>query len=118
MRFESLLIHRCTLVKHIFVGKDDYNQDIYEDVLVENVPCRVDQVKKFVSRDENGENYITQNVLFTGFTQALNNDMRVRDIKDKQCNMVLAGEYTLESAQPVYGRVRLHHYEATLKGSE
>lgn len=116
MRFESLLIHRCTLVKHTLIGKDDYNQDVYDDVTIENVPCRVDQVKKFVSRDENGENYITQNILFTGSTQALNNDMHVRGIEDKQGNTVLAGEFTLESATPVYGRVRIHHYEATLKG--
>ncbi len=119
MRFNHLLIHRCTLVVHDqLIGYDDYNRPKYGDKDIENVSCRVDQVKKFISRDENGANFITQYVLFTGTDQELRNDMTIKDIKDKQGNSVLTGEFTLESATPCYSRVRLHHYEATLKGSE
>ncbi|MBX6333717.1 hypothetical protein IRY61_00035 [Candidatus Saccharibacteria bacterium] len=120
MSFRRLLIHRCTL--HIpgkETGSDDYNQPIYSDpVDVSDVPCRVDQVHKTVSVDQSGKNYITQYVLFTGPEQSLSNDMTVKDIKDASGTAVLTGEFTLQDAQPVYGRVRLHHYEATLRGSE
>lgn len=120
MSLKKSLIHRCTL--HIpgqQTGVDDYNQPIYSNPAdITNVPCRADQIKKFISRDANGANFIYQYVLFTGPDQVLMNDMTVMDIKDEQGNAVLPGTFTLEGATPVYGRVRLHHYEATLKGSE
>jgi hypothetical protein len=115
-----MLIHRCTL--HIpgqQTGEDDYGQPTYSDPEnIENVLCRADQVKKFISRDTNGENYITQYVLFTGPGQELNNSMTVKDLKDRDGNVVLFGSFSLQDAQPIYGRARLHHYEAVLKGSE
>ncbi len=120
MSFQRLLIHRCTL--HIpgrQTGTDDYNQPIYSNpVDVPDVPCRVDQVHKTVSVDPNGQNYITQYVLFTGPDRALANDMTVKNLKDTSGTVVLAGEFSLQDAQPVYGRARLHHYEAVLRGSE
>jgi hypothetical protein len=120
MSFRKMLIHRCTL--HITgekTGDDDYGHPIYsnpEDI--KDVPCRVDQVHKTVSVDPNGQNYITQYVLFTGSGQELNNSMTVTNLKDKDGNTVLSGSFSLQDAQPIYGRARLHHYEAVMKGSE
>lgn len=120
MSFRKMLIHRCTL--HIpgqQTGEDDYGQPTYSDpVDIKDVPCRVDQVHKTVSVDPNGQNYITQYVLFTGTGQELNNAMTVKDLKDKDGNVVLSGSFSLQDAQPIYGRARLHHYEAVLKGSD
>lgn len=120
MSFSKLLIHTCTL--HIpgqQTGVDEYNQPVYSDpVDIPNVRCRADQVKRFVSRDSNGANFIYQYVLFTGPGQVLDNAMTATDLKDTSGNAVLPGSFSIEGATPVYGRVRLHHYEATLKGSD
>ncbi|MCQ2010548.1 minor capsid protein [Sporolactobacillus sp. STSJ-5] len=120
MSFRKMLIHRCTLhIPGIKTGEDDYGQPIYSNPTeIEDVLCRVHQVHKTVSVDPNGQNYITQYVLFTGPGQELNNAMTVNDLKDKAGNAVLTGSFSLQDAQPIYGRTRLHHYEAVLKGSE
>lgn len=118
MSFKRSLIHRCTLViPGQQTGTDEYNQPVYSDPqTINDVSCRSDQVKKFISRDANGANFITQYVLFTGPDQALDNSMTVKDLKDADGNVVLSGEFTMEDATPCYGRVSMHHYEATLKG--
>lgn len=116
MRFERRLIHRCTLVKPgQVIGQDPYGRDIYGDVPIENVSCRLDQMRKQVSVDGYGIDYIVENVLFLTASQAIEPSMKVQDIKDLQGNIVAAGVFSIQKINPAYGRVRLHHYEVTLQ---
>lgn len=116
MRFERLLIHRCTLISPgQVVGKDRYNRDIREDVPVANVPCRVDSITRRVANDQNGEDIVVQNVLFLLGTQEVVDTMTARDIRDLEGNAVLDGTFSFQDINPIYGRVRLHHYEIALQ---
>lgn len=116
MRFERHLIHRCTLINPGQVtGQDPYGRDIVEDVPIENVPCRLDQVKKRVSVDERGVDFIVEDVLFLPASQQIEPNMKVQDIKDLQGNVVASGIFTFQSINPIYGWVRLHHYEVALQ---
>lgn len=116
MRFDRLLIHRCTLVKHGQVtGQDPYGRDIIEDVPIENVPCRLDQLQKRVSTDERGTDFITENVLFLSASQQVEPSMKVHSIKDLRGNDVVPGIFGIQNIKPIYGRIRLHHYEVTLQ---
>lgn len=116
MRFERHLIHRCTLVKPgQVIGQDPYGRDIYGNVSIPNVICRLDQMRKRVSTDERGTDFIVENVLFLAASQAIEPIMKVQDIKDLQGNIVSSGIFSIQNINPAYGRVRLHHYEVTLQ---
>jgi hypothetical protein len=117
MRFERLLVHRCTIVysTDVVVGKDPYNRDIYGDEPNSNVPCRVDQIKRSVSADTNGVDNIVDNILFLSPTTQVNESMKIMDIKAKNGEVVLEGVFTVNRIDPIQGKRKLHHYEVTLK---
>ncbi|MBO0962344.1 hypothetical protein J1P26_21815 [Neobacillus sp. MM2021_6] len=116
MRLERLLIHRCTLINPgQVVGKDAYNRDIIEDVPTPNVHCRIDQIKRRMSNDSNGVDIIVENVLFLSASEQINDAMTIKDIVDKDGNSVLSGIFKVDNINPIHGRIRLHHYEVTLK---
>lgn len=97
------------------IGQDPYGRDIVEDVRIENVPCRLDQVKKRVSVDERGVDFIVEDILFLPASQIVEPNMKVQDIKDLHGNNVAPGVFSIQNISPAYGRVRLHHYEVTLQ---
>jgi hypothetical protein len=116
MRFEKILIHRCMLIlPGQVVGKDQYNRDILEDVPIYGVPCRCDQIKRRLSNDAYGVDIIVENILFLSASQQIADSLMVKDIMDKEGNMILPGVFSADNINPIYGRVRLHHYEVTLK---
>jgi len=116
MRFERNLIHRCTLVlPKQKIGETEYGKPIYRDLPVKNVPCRSTEIKRIVSRDQYGVNFITENILFLSASQDVEEEMKVKDITDRDGKPVLMGTYRTEECKPIYGRVRLHHYEVTLQ---
>lgn len=116
MRFERHLIHRCTLTKQgIETGKDSYNKPIYGEVITQSVPCRVDQIRRRVSRDEYGTDVLVENILFLSSAEKIDTKTLVSDLKDKEGSVLLEGTHSVQSVNPIYKRDRLHHYEATLK---
>ncbi|MBE2973073.1 hypothetical protein [Priestia megaterium] len=116
MRFERILTHRCTIVlTGQKIGETEYGKPIYGGLPTENVPCRVDQIKRRASVDQYGVDFITENILFLGPDQQILSDAKIKDIQDLQGNVVLKGVYSPENVRPVYSKVRLHHYEITLQ---
>lgn len=116
MSLRRLLIHSCTVTTlGQKVGETIYGKPIYEDVVKENVPCRVDQIKQGVTSDPYGTDFITQNLLVLGPGQTFSETSRFSDIRDKKGNPVLEGSFGIESSKPAYGRRSLHHHEITLK---
>lgn len=116
MSLRRLLIHRCTLViPDQQTGEDEYGRPEYGDKGIEDVPCRADEVRHYISRDKNGADFLKENVLFLMSKNKLTNDMKVKDIKDKEGHDVMSGAYKLNEITPVYNSARLHHYEVTLK---
>jgi len=116
MKFSTWLIHRCTIVhQNQKVGEDDYGQDIYENTIVENVPCRFDQLKTSRSPGETGTDYITSYVLFLDAETNISLDMKFQNIKDKEGNTVIPGEFIATEVFPMYGKRKLHHFEVNLK---
>ena len=117
MSFSRLLSHRATF--HINTGDtgetDGYNHTPTTRQPVENVPCRVDRVKKTRSTDEKGTDFIYEHSLFCLPSAGLTEETRVTDIRDRAGNVILEGEFTVHNITPVYRRVTLHHFEAVLK---
>jgi hypothetical protein len=119
MIFERNLVHRCTLVKPgVEVGKDPYGRPIYEDVEIANVACRADQIRRRVSSDESGVDYILENMLFFSAQTELTESMKIKQIQDDTRHPVLSGTFGIQNIRPIYGRIRLHHYEVILQGSD
>lgn len=116
MRFSRLLIHRCTLLQvGQVVGKDPYGRDKYEDVPISDVPCRVDQIRRVVTKDDFGNDVVMENILFLSPDQELDETMKIVNVKDKNGSDVLKGTFAIKKINPVYRRSRLHHYEITLE---
>lgn len=116
MRLERLLIHTCTLINPgQVIGKDPYNRDIVQDVPIEGVSCRVDQIKRRISNDTHGTDIIVENVLFLSPAQKINDSMKIANLRDKTGNPVLLGIFKPANINPVFARRGLHHYEITLK---
>lgn len=116
MKFRSLLIQRCTLIhRNQKTGEDDYGQDIYEDVEVNNIPCRIDQIRQAASYGQTGTDYLISNVLYLDKDMKVSMDMIVRDLKDKKGNVILEGSFVADAVLPVYDRSKLHHFEITLR---
>ncbi|WP_455920104.1 hypothetical protein [Priestia megaterium] len=116
MRFERILTHRCTIVlTDQKIGETEYGKPIYGELPVEDVPCRADQIKRRASVDQYGIDFVTENILFVGPDQQTPSDAKIKDIRDLKDRPVLDGVYTVEKAQPIYSKVRLHHYEITLQ---
>jgi hypothetical protein len=116
MRFERILTHRCTIVlTGQKIGETEYGKPIYGELPVEDVPCRADQIKRRASVDQYGIDFVTENILFVGPDQQTPSDAKIKDIRDLKNRPVLDGVYTVEKAQPIYSKVRLHHYEITLQ---
>jgi hypothetical protein len=116
MRFERILTHRCTIVlTGQKIGETEYGKPIYGELPVEDVPCRADQIKRRASVDQYGIDFVTENILFVGPDQQTPSDAKIKDIRDLKDRPVLDGVYTVEKAQPIYSKVRLHHYEITLQ---
>ena len=116
MRFERILTHRCTIVLTAQkIGETEYGKPVYGELPVEDIPCRADQIKRRVSVDQYGVDFITENILFLGPDQQISSNAKVKDIRDLKDRPVLDGIYTIEKAQPIYSKVRLHHYEVTLQ---
>jgi hypothetical protein len=116
MRFERNLVHRCTLVlTGQKIGETEYGKPIYGEVPIEDVPCRAEQIKRRASVDQYGVDFITENILFLGADQQIPSNTKIKDIRDLKDKPVLDGVYNVEKAQPIYSRVRLHHYELTLQ---
>lgn len=116
MRFSRLLIHRCTILKvGQVVGKDSYGRDKYEDISIPDVPCRVDQIRRVVTKDDFGTDVVVENILFLSPDQELDETMKIVNVKDKNGSDVLKGTFAIKKINPVYRRSRLHHYEITLE---
>ncbi|MEK4721515.1 putative minor capsid protein [Priestia sp. FSL W8-0524] len=116
MRFERILTHRCTIVlTGQKIGETEYGKPIYSDVPIGNVPCRADQIRRKASVDQYGVDFIIENILFVGPDKQIPSDAKIKDIRDLKDRPVLDGVYTVEKAQPIYSKVRLHHYEVTLQ---
>ncbi|MGI2329655.1 hypothetical protein [Planococcus sp. YIM B11945] len=116
MSLRRLLIHLCTIVTPgQKVGENAYGKPIYKDVITNDVPCRVDQIKQAVTSDPYGTDFITKNLLVLGPEQTFLETSRFSDIRDKKGNPVLEGSFGIESSKPAYGRRSLHHHEITLK---
>ncbi|MEI2338901.1 hypothetical protein FA002_02165 [Priestia megaterium] len=116
MRFERILTHRCTIVlTGQKIGETEYGKPIYGEAPIKNVPCRADEIKRRASVDQYGVDFITENILFLGPDQQIPSDAKIKDIRDLKDRPVLDGVYTVEKAQPIYSKVRLHHYEITLQ---
>lgn len=115
MRFDRHLIHRCTLITPgVVTGKDKYNRDIIEDVVIINVPCRLDVVKKKVLNDQNGVDYVEIPILMFSRKQPINEGVKIRGVADKNGNSLLPGTFAIKSITPVYRSI-LHHYEVELQ---
>lgn len=115
MRFERLLIHRCSLIgKGKVVGRDPYGRDIVEDDIKEDVPCRFDEVRQALSLDSNGNDFIYENVLYFGEVD-INLSTEIKDIRDLHGNIILEGSYSIFRLVPIYKRANFHHWEATVK---
>lgn len=116
MSLRRFLIHRCTLiVPDQKTGEDEYGRPQYGDKEIEDVPCRADEVRHYISRDENGADFLKENVLFLMPKTKLLNNMKVEGVKDKGGHDVMFGTYKMKEITPVYNSARLHHYEVTLK---
>lgn len=116
MRINSKLIHRCTLIHQgQVVGQDPYGQDVYGDMVVENVHCRLDSIVNDRSSEETGTDYLTDYKLFFDHATKLSMDMKVKDLKDKYGNEILPGTFITDEILPFYGRRKLHHFEVKLK---
>lgn len=99
----------------VVTGTDPYGREIREDVPEPNVPCRADQITRRIATDANDSDVITQNVLFLSAERDVANNMKIQNIVDLDGNTVLDGSFTVEDINPVYARIRLHHYELTLQ---
>lgn len=116
MRFSRLLIHRCTILKvGQVVEKDPYGRDKYEDIPIPDVPCRVEQIRRVVTKDDFGTDVVVENILFLSPDQELDETMKIVNVKDKNGSDVLKGTFAIKKINPVYRRSRLHHYEITLE---
>lgn len=116
MRFESLLVHRCTLIKqNVIIGQDDYGRDIYGQENIPDVHCRFDQIEKRVVKNDNSVDIIIQPILYLAASQEIEETMQIKDIRDKQDNILLPGVYGVKKLSREYSRIRLHHYEVELK---
>lgn len=116
MRFESLLVHRCTLIKqNVIIGQDDYGRDIYGQEDIPGVHCRFDQIEKRVTKNDNSVDIIIQPILYLAASQEIEETMQIKDIRDKQDNILLPGVYGVKKLSREYSKIRLHHYEVELK---
>lgn len=117
MSFRRLLTHRATF--HNSIGqtdaKDAYNRRQTAQTPTENVPCRVDRVKKARSVDEKGTDFIYEHSLFCLPSSGISEQTSLSNIRDRQGNVILEGTYNVYNLTPVYRRSILHHYEAVLK---
>jgi len=117
--FERLLVHRCTLeITGEVIGRDEYGRDIIGTELIENVPCRADQIRERSSTDEYGTDYILDYMMFFSKDTKITMDAIIRDIVDLEGNPVLPGTFTPKSMMPFYRRTKLHHYEVTLQRTD
>lgn len=116
MKFKTTLIHRCTVIHSgQITGQDPYGQDIYDDVKIENVSCRLDSLKNSRSPGETGTDYLTSYMLFFDADMKISMNMKVMDLKDKYGNSILPGEFITDQILPIYDRRKLHHFEVKLK---
>lgn len=116
MRIKSKLIHTCSLVHQgQVIGQDPYGQDKYGDMVIENVPCRLDSVVESRSNEETGTEYLTSYTLFFDPGTKLSMDMKVKDLKDKYGDQILPGTFITDEILPFYTRNKLHHFEVKLK---
>lgn len=116
MRIKRFFEHQCTLVNPgDVIDQDPYGRDIYsDDDIQEEVPCRVDQIRKRATQDEYGTDYVTQNMVFMAPETNVTNNSRIRDLVDGEGNPIITGEYKVQNVIPVYRRKRKHHYEVSL----
>jgi len=116
MRFNSLLVHRCSLLSAgESIGEDDYGRPIQSMVETINVPCRVDQVRERVVSGATGDDFILNNTLILGAKIPIFLDTKVLQIKDLQGTPVLEGSFSVENINPFYKGPKLHHYEISLQ---
>lgn len=116
MRFEALLIHRCTLIgKGEVVGVDPYGRDIIEESKREDVPCKFDEIRFTNAPDDTGNDFIYENTIYFDQDARITLDTKIRDVMDKQGNLILPGSYTITRAIPLYGGDSLHHWEVTIQ---
>lgn len=115
MKFEKLLVHRCTLVgKGKVTGRDPYGRDIVENITNKNVPCRFDEVRQSVSSDAYGNDFIYENILYFGDIE-ISLSTEIKDIQDMKGNIILEGSYSISRLLPIYNRSKFHHWEATVQ---
>lgn len=118
-RFINLLTNTCTLTfPGVEVGRDKYNKPIFEDVPETDVQCRFDQKEEVVSRNEFGTQTVTKLTLFLLPTQHVDTKMIISNIRDKQGNLITDDTFAVANLGPQYNKVRLHHYEVTLRQSD
>lgn len=116
MRFESKLIHRCSLlVPGQQSGTDPYGRPILGTAVRGNIKCRADQIRSLESRDENGTDVIMTNLLFFPPYVELRHEMQVVDVLDTKGNPVLEGTFNIQNIFPSYGRRGLRHFEVVLQ---
>ena len=116
MSLRRLLIHRCTVINSgVKTGETEYGKPIYGEEVMQDVPCRADQIKQAVTTDTYGTDYTSKNLLFVAPDQAFSETSKFSNIRDQTGNPVLEGEFGIESSKPAYGRRSLHHHEITLK---
>lgn len=111
-----LLIHTCTLIyPGVKTGEDEYGQDIFSDAEYTDIPCRVDQIRERPSTSDTGTDFILTNVLYLTSEANISLDMLIKDIMDKEGNIVLPGSFGVMNLNPIYDREKLHHYEVSLQ---
>ncbi|MDA4083845.1 putative minor capsid protein [Bacillus cereus] len=116
MRFEGLLIHQCTFIKqNVVIGQDDYGRDIYGEEQIKGIKCRFDKLEKRVTKNDNSIDTIIQPVLYLAASQEISETVKIKDIADQNGISLLPGIYEIQKLTPVYGKIRVHHYEVELK---
>ncbi|PFP29406.1 hypothetical protein COJ96_10910 [Bacillus sp. AFS073361] len=115
MRISHLLIHCATVVvPGGQSGKDAYGRPIYSEPTTREIKCRLDQLRQSTSTDDEGKDVLWSYILFAGPEDSFDMNMQIREVVDKEGNVVAKGTYSIEQIFPVYQLSRLHHYELHL----
>ncbi|MFI8709945.1 putative minor capsid protein [Bacillus sp. NPDC077411] len=114
--FKRLLIHRCTFIKqNAVIGQDEYGRDIYGEEEIKDIPCRFDEMKKKIQKNDNAIDVIIQPILYIAAPQEISETIKIKDIRDVNDTSILSGVYEVKELGPKYTRKRLHHYEVELQ---
>lgn len=118
MAFDDFLNHTCTIIIPSSCDEvDDWGRPINEDKEVPLIPCRFmrKRLKNVIVTDDTKGLY--ESTLILSADQEINDDMRIKNIKDGKGNLLASDEFRAEEILPRNDFDSLHHYKIILKGA-